>query len=148
VLSYDVDGDYVHFVRGRSLKCKPKDCEPCKRNVERRWRGYLICANARTRAITLVELTAAAMGPIDIYFRKVRTLRGALLETKRIPEKINGRLYSTITEGAQDIASFPKVPSVRSILRKLWGLPKADEGNEIVNRKIRVDDDNPDSHNT
>ncbi|KKM74434.1 hypothetical protein LCGC14_1400340 [marine sediment metagenome] len=145
ILSHDVEGGYVHFARGRSVKCPKGPCEHCKANSERRWRGYCVCANARNRELTLVELTAAAMKPIDIYFRQHRTLRGALLTTKRIPEKPNGRLYATIVESAQAITSYPAVPSVRSLLRKLWGLPKDPDANGDVQRKIREADDDTNS---
>jgi hypothetical protein len=146
ILSHDVEGAYVHYVRGRSVKCADDKCQPCLQHIERRWRGYLVVAHARTRVITLLELTAPAMGPIDLYFKKHRTLRGALIETKRVPEKANGRIYSRIIESAFDIETFPKIPSVRSILRKLWGLPKVDEGNGQVERKIREQRDDEDSN--
>ena len=147
VLSHDVEGGYVHFIRGRSNKCPDGPCVHCTRNVERRWRGYCICADARSRQISLVELTAPAMGPIDIYFRTYRTLRGALLETKRVPEKVNGRLYSAIQKSSQEIKSFPPVPSVRSVLRKLWGLPKDAKDDDDVERKIREQDEHADTEN-
>ncbi len=144
ILSGDVVGGYVHFIRGRSVKCPDNECAHCDNNTERRWRGYLVVADARSRELSLLELTAAAMRPIDTYFRKHRTLRGALLETKRVPEKANGRLYSLITESAINVDSFPAVPSVKSLLRKLWCLPSVASDNGEVERKIRLHDDDQD----
>lgn len=144
VLSGDVEGGYVHFIRGRSVKCTELDTCPHCPHTERRWRGYLVVADARTHEVTLLELTAAAMKPIDLYFRKHRSLRGALLETKRIPPKTNGRLYAKIQESAREISTLPEVPSVRSILRKLWGLQKEEVTDKDLRRKLSQQDDNPD----
>ncbi len=138
ILSHDVEGAYIHYYRGRSQKCLPENCESCEANIERRWRGYLIVADARTRETSMMEVTAAAMPDIDRYFREHRTLRGALIETRRIPPKANGRLVSKLTESAYDMASYNKAPPLRKLLMKLWGLHDADQENPDVMRKIRL----------
>lgn len=138
VLSHDVEGAYIHFFRGRSTKCGGKKCEACIAGIRRDWRGYLIVAEPRTRTLSLMELTPASMPPIDAYFRSHRTLRGAIVETKRIPELANGRLSSKIYEAAMSVEGFTKPPSIRRILQKLWGLKLEPQPDALPESQIRM----------
>ena len=141
VLSHDVEGAYTHYWRGRSSKCSGDDCEACNQNVSRRWRGYLVVANPRSKEMSLLELTPAAMPPVDAFFKTHRTLRGALLSTRRIPAKENGRLHSTIQESCYEMDSFRKPPSVRLLLQKLWGLKNEPKNDADPARQVRLDND-------
>lgn len=138
ILSHDVDGAHIHFYRGRSARCGGEKCDACLAGIRKDWRGYLIVTTIKTRVLSLMELTPAAMPPVDVYFRTHRTLRGAFISTIRIPAEKNGRLRSTLEESCYNVENFPKPPPVRQILKKLWGLKDEPEPQNTVDRNIRL----------
>lgn len=139
ILSNDVTGTNLHYWRGRSEPCHGDGCEACLDGQMPRWRGYVVMMSTRTKQKGLLELTAAAMDPIDEYFAEHGTLRGAELAISRSGGKPNGKLSSTIKFGGLPAGSLPTAPELEGILLRLWGYSTDDTQRGDVERKIRRD---------
>lgn len=125
ILSADVTGAYVHFAKGRTQPCTGATCEHCDGGTRRRWEGYLAVTDRRCNTRLILRLTPAAMPPIDSYYKEHRTLRGATLAVTRRDAKPNGKLFTTVAEGATRREHLPKAPNLPNILARMWGLTDA-----------------------
>jgi len=139
ILSSDVIGCHLHYWRGRSTPCQGENCEACADGQIPRWRGYLIVMNPKGDEKIMMEITAAAVPPIDVYFSEHGTLRNALLYLKRVGMKPNGKLLSKIETSARTLASLPAEPNLSNLLLRMWGMNTAEKNSPEIQRKIRGD---------
>lgn len=142
ILSGDVLGIYTHFFRGRTQPCRQIDCEGCAADQQARWHGYLWIYGPRTKTVEILEITAAAITPLDDWFRKHRTLKSAEIRCQRIPAKANGRLYIQIFESAFDSKDLPTPPSLKRTMMNIFGINKMpsqeEPGAEVVAKALKL----------
>lgn len=135
VLSGDVLGIYTHFFRGRTHPCMENACEACKANHAPRWHGYLWVYNPRNEAMGILEITAAAITPLDKWFKQHRTLKGVSIKCDRVPKRPNGRLYIHCSESGYNSKDLPTPDSLKKILLNIFGmneLPRVRDGRAAV----------------
>ena len=121
-LSHDLVGFDTHYSGRRTSICLPQHCKGCDTGAQIRWYGWFASAPKSLDRIDIIQVTAGAAGAFDQYFRKHRTLRGAIIDFQRIPPVINGRLYARMTtfDVAQD--QLPKAPNVEKIIMHMMGV--------------------------
>jgi len=122
ILSHDIVGCDTHYWRGRTRPCEAPNCDACQANQRPRWRGYLAVMSQRTEKIGVIELTPAAVAPVDRAFRQARTLRGCQIALARKNEKPNGQLFAQISVPNETKEHLPKAPNLKTYLAKLWDL--------------------------
>lgn len=129
-LSGDLLGLYTHYYRGRTIPCRDRECPGCDADHAPRWHGYLWVYSPRTKAIGVLEVTAAAVLPLDKWFRLHRTLRASELTLERVPKKPNGRLFVAVAQSPYNSEDLPTPPPLRRVLLNIFGLkhlPDADQ---------------------
>ncbi len=136
-LSGDVVGTDVHFHRKRTKPCMAEECEACANGVRLDWRGYLFFWRPRQQEIQCIELTPAAMAPIDSAFTQFRSLRGCKMNLIRVPEKANGRLKAQVFPAAADLSGVPACPGLRKYLCRVWGLEYFSENERVTDEMLR-----------
>lgn len=122
MLAGDVIGAYTHWFGGRTVPCFGPECRACATGVEIRWHGYVPLMAIKQRTIQIFELTVAAVGPLDAWFRTHRSLRGALVELQRRGGRANGMVRSLVSDGPLPAEALPDPPDVKAVLRNLWSL--------------------------
>lgn len=135
-LSGDVVATDVHFYQKKTKPCMGEDCDGCKAGARTDWRGYLFFWRPRIQEIQCIEITPAAMAPIDAAFDKYRSLRGCKFNLMRVPEKANGRLKSQVFPAANDLTGLPSCPSMRKYLCRVWGLEYFAEMDRITDEML------------
>lgn len=137
-LSHDVCGADVHYWGGRTKCCLGKDCPADHSKTRIEWRGYLFFWSPRKQEIACIELTAAAMAPIDQAFNEYRTLRGCKMEFARLGERKNGELSSKVFAPAKNLEQLPESPSLRKFLCKVWQVEYFDDRQVVTDDMLAV----------
>lgn len=122
MLAGDLVGAYTHYWGGRTVPCFAGECVACKRNVEVRWHGYLPLLALKQQSIAIVEITDGCVEVFDDWYRKHRSLRGALVEVRRREGKANNPLWADLQDGPIPATNLPDPPDVQAILERMWGL--------------------------
>ena len=115
-LSHDLAGFDTHYSGRRTSICLPQNCTGCGVGAEIRWYGWFAGAPKSLDRIDIVQVTEGSAGAFDQYFKRHRTLRGAVIDFCRIPAVVNGRLYARMTTLDIDHAELPKAPNVEKII--------------------------------
>jgi hypothetical protein len=120
ILSGDVLGSLMHWYGGTTKPCIGDKCEIDHDSLRPFWRGYLFAWKPRAQEIFCVEVTPAAMAPLDAAYRTFTSLRGCKLNLSRIPELRTGRMKAQIFAPAANLDSLPDCPSLRKYLCRVW----------------------------
>ena len=142
--SYEMVGCPIHWWRGRSLPCEDHKCPACQNKVPFRWKGYLGFWQPAQSQHSLLEIPAAAADTVADFRLQNPTLRHAIVELKRVPEKANGRVLLRIKPGPTDAKMFPQPPDTERLLAKIWDLPAITADDTIFRRtapKIKANRD-------
>jgi len=137
ILSGDVLGVDVHYDQGKTRPCLAEECE-VNHNVKLPfWRGYLFAWKPRQQEIFCVEVTPAAMSPLDEAFHLYRSLRGCKVNLVRIPEKAQGRMKCNVFAPAKDLNSLPDAPSLRKYLCRVWQMKYVEERQIVTDEMLK-----------
>lgn len=119
----NVVGTPTHFFHGRTVPCTGDDCEAHAHGVPWRWHGYVSLFGPSTHSHILFEMTAKAVEPLKAYRTAHGTLRGCLLQARRINSFPNARVI--ITTGVADLQSIslPNEPHLLEALSIIWNIP-------------------------
>ena len=136
-LSDDVVGSDVHYVGGRTVCCPGESCPANHDKCRIEWRGYLFVWNPRKQEVICIEVTPAAMAPIDQAYRDYDGLRGVKMEFTRRGEQKNGQLSSKCFAPARDKTGLPKAPSLRKFLCKVWQVEYFDDRQKVTDEMLK-----------
>lgn len=120
ILSHDVVGAMVHYSGGRTRCCLGEDCEADHQKCRIEWRGYCFVYSPKKQEVLCIEVTPAAMAPIDQAFREYRSLRGCKINFQRRGNLKNGQLASQVFAPAKNLNGLPEAPSLRKFLCRVW----------------------------
>jgi hypothetical protein len=123
-ISGQVVGHLLHYDGRRSIPClrHDSDCDLCG-SQQPRWYGYVALYQPKTHGRVLLEITPSAAWAFERYFCEHRSIRGALVECWRQPQRANGKIWATVVDARLDDAALPQPPSVAKMLRRMWALP-------------------------
>jgi hypothetical protein len=120
-----IRGIWIHWV-GKGSEPHFRDaeqCEGCKKNKEKRWKGFLHCYCSEMRQEVFLELTPASARSLRDQLAERATLRGSVIQVKRTTAD-NGRLYiSTLTPRIAE--GLPPEKDPRPSIMRLWGVDDA-----------------------
>jgi hypothetical protein len=74
----------------------------------------------------LIEFTAAAAETLTNYDRQFSTIRGALIESTRPTNRLNGRVIVRAKPVDLTVTRIPDEPPVRKLLCQIWGIQYVD----------------------
>jgi hypothetical protein len=110
-------------------------CEPCRRNMRRIWKGYLGCWQLHTAKPFIAEITAEAARH-EPRLVNGTPLRGLMLKLSRPGRNCRGRVWAAL-EVPYRLPELPPPMNLIPLLARLWGFnsidptddtPKQDEG--------------------
>lgn len=138
VLSHDVVGLPTHYWAGRTKPCPGDDCPACEKNKAPQWRGYLFVLSRRTGEIICLELTPAAMRPVDDAFNRCRTLRGLEFKAWRANDEKTGKLHIQLSQHPVKDSTLPKAPSQKKFLARVFQVNFVESLEVITDEMIKA----------
>jgi len=122
ITSDHITGCPTHYVHRRTTPCTGTSCTHCLDGLQPRWHGYLSIRSMYSETQYVLELTALAAAPIQEYLRRHGTLRGARLHAKRVGDKPNSPVQTTVSPNDTDLRTLAPEVHMRRYLATLWSL--------------------------
>lgn len=144
VLGTKVRGIWVHW-NPRGDKSEPHydhDCQGCKEQMAKRWKGYLHCFDEVAGQEVFLELTPTSAATLMDAILSPDHLRGTLISVKR-GQKANSRLNVSVSVQRRDTNVIMAEKDPRKSILKLWGAltPQAEKWLKESGGEIDPDED-------
>lgn len=124
VLSEEIQGTNTHYYHGRTIPCDDEHCPACDDGQPWRWHAYLALWGQSTHRTVLFEMTAKAAEPLKTYQKAYGTLRGCLLNAKRVRPTANSRVIIQTTQADLQKIQLPDPPDVIGALSIIWNIER------------------------
>jgi len=116
-----VFGTCVHFYGGRTVPHTPDEgCEPCQKQREYVWKGYLSAINKKLNDHVIWECTAPIGIRLKAACHTLGSLRGLRIVVSRVGNRPTGRILMRAANELMDSSYLPKPPDVQSIMEHMW----------------------------
>jgi len=116
-------GRDTHYWKRRTTPCTGPDCPCCLDGTPARWHGYLSVLSTRSRTHHVLELTALAAVPVAEYARRKGSLRGALIQARRLGNRPNSPVNLTCSASDADLRTLPRGVNLKRFLCTIWNIP-------------------------
>lgn len=128
IFSRNIFGVWTHWQLHGSQPCfnRKEDCEGCKRNFPRRWKGYLHAYDHHAKRQCFLEITPIVAESIQQQLGEDQPVRGYRLKMKRG----NGPKARVKVEVLAPLGGGPELVEEKfpeETLRKLWSLNGDDD---------------------
>lgn len=128
VLSTSLYGCYTHWTftppKGRTVRCASdrRKCAACKKELPRKWLGFLCVTGANGKGVCFLELTPYAA---ELFLDQVKDrvdCRGMIIVVHR--ERASNRSPLIVTHAGeyQGEEPLPAAADPENTLRRLWGV--------------------------
>ncbi len=137
-------GCEVHWYKNRTYPCESANCPACKNEVPSRWKGYAAAWILGEDLHVLLEFPVPVAETFGRYVGTHGTLRGAMFELRRIPQKVNGKVHAKLRPDPSETLHLPPVPNLIQMLAVLWDiqvLPGNDPSNTWTPTNITANSD-------
>lgn len=121
IMCRSIVGTYLHWTGERTAPCMgdAQDCEGCRRDHPRRWKGYLAITKVPSGMVCLAQLTAEAVAS-DICLSDPKcNLIGLTLEVARCGKSKTSRLVAKVSGPSHPTMELTEDGIKRALIR-LW----------------------------
>src|ERR1044072_442488 len=140
VLSEWLYGYWQHFVGGKNVAHRLKNCEGCAAGIEQRWYGYLCVMGIKSGDIAVLQLTAKCYQRCEEYFGEHNTLRGAHLTVTRRTAKKNAKVMAVFRPSGLAPNKLPEEIEVELFPRTLWSQHRPDQSDLLIQQALPISD--------
>jgi hypothetical protein len=122
VLGTQIRGIWVHW-NPTSSQSEPHhhdNCPACKKEMPKRWKGFLHCWDDASHQEIFLELTPTSASAVMTAILGDNLLRGTVMTVSRGP-KANSRLNVHVQVYRRDEKALPREKDPRLSILKLWG---------------------------